>query len=165
MDQNFDKEEIDLRSPVLPPVDLRRERAIIGTPLLAVAFIFLFSGVAQLLLHTVASLYFPNLTRLEGYATVLSLLALYGVSMPLSLLIFRAVPACAPQRRSVSADALGDFPVFDFLRRPCFQSIGLLRTSRGILLRFRPEPAAKCVRALSPVSPSHVILLIRLQEE
>lgn len=70
-----------------------------------------------------------------------------------------------PNGDPISADALGDFPIFDFLRRPCFQSIGLLRTSRGILLRFRPEPAAKCVRALSPVSPSHVILLIRLQEE
>ena len=69
-----------------------------------------------------------------------------------------------PNGDPVSADTLRDFPAFDFLRHPCFQSVGLLQTPRGILLRFRPEPAAKCVRALSPVFPSHVILLIRARD-
>lgn len=71
----------------------------------------------------------------------------------------RAEPVGDP----ISANALGDFPAFDFLRRPCFQGVGLLRTPRGILLCFSPEPAVKCVRASFPVYPSHVALLIRVK--
>ncbi len=87
-------------------VDVRRERMMVGIPLMSLASIFLVASLAQVFLHLLFSVCLPALVVAPWYGTLLSALSLYGIAMPSSLLIYRMVPACAPMRQKMSFPTL-----------------------------------------------------------
>lgn len=81
---------------------LRADCLQVGLPLLAIGFIFLFSSILQLLVATAVSALCPSLLDLPGATWALSLLPMYLVAMPLSLLLFRLVPRKELARKDMS---------------------------------------------------------------
>ena len=81
---------------------LRADRIQVGLPILAVAFIFLFSAVLQSLIATAVAAWSPRLLDLPGVSLALSMLPMYLVAMPLSLLLYRLVPRREIAKRTVS---------------------------------------------------------------
>ena len=75
----------------------------LGIPALAIAFIFLSSSLLQTILGALVSRFAPHLTDAPWFAWAVSLIPMYAVAMPLSLLLFRTVPGQAPQKASVSS--------------------------------------------------------------
>ena len=86
----------------------------IGFPFLAVAFIFHFTLILQALIVRLVSACAPHLADANWYPWVISMVPMYAVSMPLSLLIYRIVPGQSPQKRSIS------LPVWLGLLSICF---------------------------------------------
>ncbi len=79
------------------PRNFSRERLRVGAPLLAIAFIFLFSAILQGVIHACVLRWLPQLLQYDWYPWTLSMLPMYAVAMPLSLLLFRLTDAQPPQ--------------------------------------------------------------------
>ena len=94
--------------------DLRAERRRLAAPALAIAFIVLFTSVLQGLLVTLVHRYVPSLVDRDWYVIVMSMVPMYLVSMPLSLLFFRMTPSDPPKKKKLS------IPVFLGLLAICF---------------------------------------------
>ncbi|MBQ9132210.1 MAG: CPBP family intramembrane metalloprotease [Clostridia bacterium] len=99
----------------------------IGLPFLAVAFVFLCTLVLQALAVGLVSRYAPHLADAKWYPWVISMVPMYAVAMPLSLLIYRAVPAQPPKKHSIS------LPVWLGLLAICF-ALTYLGNWMGILV-------------------------------
>lgn len=82
--------------PPLP--SLASERLRLASPLLGVAFIFLFTAVLQVLLDAILSAVLPSAVTADWYPWVLSGLPMYGIAMPLSLLLFKLGGATPPEK-------------------------------------------------------------------
>jgi membrane protease YdiL (CAAX protease family) len=76
----------------LPPINLYRERRRLAIPAIAVAFAFLLTTALQLILVFLVSTFCPQMMDRDWYVWVMSMVPLYAVAMPLSLLIYRAEP-------------------------------------------------------------------------
>lgn len=98
-----------------PAVDLSLERRRLAIPALAVSFVFLFTTVLQLVIVTLVSRLQPSLMDRDWYIWVVSMVPMYAIAMPLSLLLYRAAPSDQPlAKRKLS------FPVFLGLVAICF---------------------------------------------
>ena len=85
--------------PTTPTLSLGKERLQIGAPLLAVAFIFLCTAVAQVLIDALLSTLAPALCEKDFYPWMLASVPMYLVAMPLSLILFRLSSPTPPTRR------------------------------------------------------------------
>ena len=74
----------------------------LGIPALAIAFIFLSSSLLQGGLVALVSALAPRLTDAAWFRWAVSLVPMYAVAMPLSMLLFRAVPGQAPDKKELS---------------------------------------------------------------
>jgi membrane protease YdiL (CAAX protease family) len=75
----------------------------LGIPALAIAFIFLFSSLIQTVLVAAVSSVAPQITDEGWFSWAASLIPMYAVAMPFSMLLFRSVPGQAPQKGTLSA--------------------------------------------------------------
>ncbi len=93
---------------VKPPRNLGRIKLQIGMPLVAVAFIFVCSIVSYNVLAVLAYLLMPQSPLLEEmwFSMALSSFSMYGIAMPLSLLLYRCVPAKPIEKRDMSLPTL-----------------------------------------------------------
>lgn len=96
-----------------PPLSSLRRRLAI--PAFAISFVFLFTSLLQLLAVEIIARAFPQLMDHNWYNWVLSMVPLYAIAMPLSLLFYKAAPASPPTcTRNIS------FPIFLGLLAICF---------------------------------------------
>lgn len=96
-------------------IDLSRERRRLAIPSLAVSFVFLFTTVLQTLIVTLVSRFRPALMDYDWYVWVVSMVPMYAIAMPLSLLFYKAEPVHDP----IPKRKLG-FPVLLGLVAICF---------------------------------------------
>lgn len=82
---------------------LRQAKRNIGISLLAAAFITVCSSVASNLIAIAVYWLFPNAQILEEmwFSMLISSVSMYGIAMPLSLLLYRMVPATKIPRRNM----------------------------------------------------------------
>ncbi|MBR2722077.1 MAG: CPBP family intramembrane metalloprotease [Clostridia bacterium] len=85
--------------PEKPPI--RRRMLWLAVPMLAIAFVFVCSALLQVVLHALMLKIYPSVTTAAWYPWVLSMLPMYGIAMPLSLLIYKLAPADAPVKREM----------------------------------------------------------------
>ncbi len=97
-----------------PPRPLGKHRMQIGIPLLAVAFIFVLTTILANVIYRLAYDYTPALFAKSWFEMAVSSVSMYAIAMPLSYLIFRAVPKVEIKRSSLS------LPVFLGLIGICF---------------------------------------------
>ena len=83
--------------------DVRRERLQIASAALGVASVFLISLAVQFVLVLIFQAVYPEAPGEPWYVWVLSMLPMYGVAMPLSLLFFRLGKADAPEKKRIDA--------------------------------------------------------------
>ncbi len=81
------------------PLHLGRERLQLASPALAIAFVFLMTSILQVLIIAVVSRTDPTLADRDWYTVVLSMLPMYAVAMPLSLILFRLGKSEPPTER------------------------------------------------------------------
>ncbi|MBQ8431503.1 MAG: CPBP family intramembrane metalloprotease [Clostridia bacterium] len=79
-----------------PQADLRAARRRLAVPAFAIAFVFLCSLLVQVGAVAVIRRYFPALLEIDWFPWILSMVPMYGVAMPLSLLLFRLAPPEEP---------------------------------------------------------------------
>ncbi len=114
MDRENRPQESEQSTAALLPLDYKREMFRLGIPVLAVVFMLLFSAFLQGLLHSLVLVLSPALAEEIWYPWVMSSLPMYAVAMPLSLLLYRLVPAKTPARRKLEPHH------FLFLLTVCF---------------------------------------------
>lgn len=95
MDEN--NETVTTTEPSRP--SLGGERLQIGSVLLAVAFIFLFTAVTQVILDAIISAVAPALAAADWYGWMLAAVPMYLVAMPLSLILFLLGRSTPPQKK------------------------------------------------------------------
>ncbi len=88
------------------PLHLGRERLQLASPLLAVSVIFLVTAILQATVIAVVSRTAPTLADRDWYAVVLSMLPMYAVAMPFSLLLFRLGKSEPPRARRMELPTL-----------------------------------------------------------
>lgn len=93
---------------------LHRARWQFAYPMLAVAFIFLFSAILQSTADSIIRMTAPALAGADWYPWVLSMLPMYLVAMPISLIIFRLCEAETPEKKPMT------FPVWLGILGICF---------------------------------------------
>jgi len=86
-------------APVVPPVDLRRERRQFASIALGISFITLYAVLVQLVAIAVIDAVAPQLARQDWYVIVLSMVPMYAVAMPLSIFFFRIGKAEPPTEK------------------------------------------------------------------
>ena len=74
-----------------PMINYSRERRRLAIPSLAISFSMLFTPLLQLIAVSLISAFAPWIMDLDWYIWVMSMVPLYAVAMPLSLLICRAL--------------------------------------------------------------------------
>ena len=74
-------------------------RLQLAAPALAVAFLFLFGSVVNSLVNSIVATAFPEVTDEGWYAQAVSMVPMYLLAMPLSLLLFALGKAEPPTRR------------------------------------------------------------------
>lgn len=136
---------------------LWEDRRQIGIPMLAIGFIFMGGSVLQILLALVLARLAPSFSDSYWYSWVLSMLPMYLITMPLSLLFYRAVPRQKIPRREMS------FPIWLCTLSLCFgltylgSIVGnLLNSVIGALSGEVPENA---LQSVTEQSPTWIILL------
>lgn len=152
MNGQFDPERNGAPEEAAEKRSLRADHLQIGLPILAVAFIFLLSSVLQALIATLIAAASPRLLDLPGVSLVLSMLPMYLVAMPLSLLLYRLVP-----KRELACKAIS-FPTWLALLSLCF-GLTYLGSFLGTALNFAvgalsgqmPENALQDVTEGSPL--------------
>lgn len=91
----------------LPPIDYNRKRLSLAIPALAISFAFLFTTLVQSLLISLVSALCPQIMDRDWYIWVMSMVPLYAVAMPLSLLIYRLEPVREkPEQRKLGFGTL-----------------------------------------------------------
>lgn len=152
MNGQFDPKRNGEREEAAEKRSLRADRIQVGLPILAVAFIFLFSAVLQSLIATAVAAWSPRLLDLPGVSLALSMLPMYLVAMPLSLLIYRLVPRREITRKDIS------LPTWLALLSLCFGLTYLgsflgtaLNSIVGALSGKMPENALQDVTEGSPL--------------
>ena len=129
----------------------------IGMPMLAVAFIFLFSTLLQSVVILLVSSFAPHLADADWYVWTVSMVPMYAVAMPLSLLLYRPSRSEPPPKRSMP------FPIWLGTLSLCFALtyvgnwVGILvNTVIGILTG---EPPVNDLANLTVESPLWANLL------
>lgn len=89
-------------------------RRQLAYPMLAVAFIFLFSAILQSTADSIIRMTIPAVAGADWYPWVLSMLPMYLVAMPISLMIFRLCESDTPKEKTMA------FPVWLGLLAICF---------------------------------------------
>ena len=134
---------------------LRRRLAI---PAFAISFVFLFTSLLQLLAVELIARTAPQLMDYSWYSWVLSMIPLYAIAMPLSLLFYRSEPASPPSpKRSIG------FPVFLGLLAICFALTyagNLIGQFLNMIIgRFTGTPPANNLQEITLSSPLWTNLL------
>ena len=106
--------EYQTLEPSLPPIDYRRERRRIAVPAFAISFVFLFSTLLQAILVELVLMFCPQLVDYDWFIWVASMVPMYAVAMPLSLIFFNFEPAQKPTQKSIP------FPLLLGLLAICF---------------------------------------------
>lgn len=145
------------QEPVVQEKNLWQDRRQIGIPMLAIGFIFIGATVLQVLLAVLLARYAPDFADSYWYPWVLSMLPMYVITMPLSLLFYRAVPRQEIPRREMP------FPIWLCTLSLCFgltylgSIVGnLLNTLIGALSGDVPDNA---LQSVTESSPTWIILL------
>ncbi len=99
-----------------PQVDLRAARRRLAIPAFGIAFVFLCSLLVQLGAIYAVRRWAPALLELGWFPWLLSMVPMYGVAMPLSLLLFRL----APPEEPIAPRGKLSFPAFLGLLSLCF---------------------------------------------
>lgn len=115
MNFGWKESDFDGRVPQEEEVrDVRRERMQIASVALGVASVFLITLAVQFVLILVLRVLSPEASEQVWYPWVLSMVPMYGVAMPLSLLFFRLGKADAPQKKRIDALNLAALLFFCF---------------------------------------------------
>ena len=99
----------------LPPINYQRARRRIAVPAFAIAFVFLFTALIQGILVSLVAAFCPQIMDYDWYIWVMSMVPLYAVAMPLSLLFYKLEPVQQkPETKSLP------FPLLLGLLALCF---------------------------------------------
>ena len=137
--------------------DLLREGIQIASPALGISFIFLLTALVQVILDMAVRRHAPALASADWYGYLLSMVPMYVVAMPLSLLLFRLGRAEPPEEHPMRAS------VFVGLLALCFgltyagNFVGQLVNS--LLGAIRGAPISNPVADMTASSPLWVNLL------
>lgn len=129
----------------------------LGVPALAIAFIFLFSSFLQGVLVALVSALAPHLTDAAWFRWAVSLVPMYAVAMPLSMLLFRAVPGQAPDKKALSPEGFFGATCLCFAMVFAGNWIGSL--VNFVIGALRGEPPVNQNAALAMASPLWANLL------
>lgn len=140
-----------------PKRGLLREGIRIGVCAGAVTLIFIFTIVAQLLLDMLVRRMAPHLAGEAWYVMALSSVPMYAVAMPLSLLIFRLVPARAPEKKSMKPYVWLGLLAICFGLTYAGNFIGMLVNL--IIGAIRGEPVVNELQAVTTATPMWANLL------
>ncbi len=118
MDQNPKDRENRDQEPIrlfeAPPRNLNAERFQIAFPALGIVFIFIFSSLLQITIDAYIRRFAPDIASWNWYGYAISMLPMYLVAMPISLLFFQRSAAEPPVRQKLP------FSVFLGLTAICF---------------------------------------------
>ena len=99
MDQNQpEREEMERQA-----ARVHRARWQFAYPMLAVAFVFLFSAILQSTADRIIRMNVPTVASANWYPWVISMVPMYLCAMPISLIIFRLCDADAPQKKRMES--------------------------------------------------------------
>lgn len=145
------------QEPTLPKKDLWQDRRQIGIPMLAIGFIFIGGTVLQILLAYLIARFAPGFSDSYWYSWVLSMLPMYLITMPLSLLFYRAVPRQEIPRREIP------FPIWLCTLSLCFgltylgSIVGNILNS--VIASLSGEVPENALQTVTEQSPTWIILL------
>lgn len=110
--------------------DIRAARRRLAVPALAVSFVFLFSSLLQALIYAAVQNWASALFEKSWFTLAVSSLPMYLIAMPLSVLLFRLIPAeTALEKKKIGA------PAFMGLLVICF-ALTYLGNFLGIFLNY-----------------------------
>lgn len=144
--------EFSKRDP-LPPLDLYRERRRLAIPALAISFVFLFSAIVQSVLIEILGRYAPQVMDYDWYVWVMSMVPLYALGMPLSILIYRLEPVHEkPMQRKLGIGSFLGLLAVCFALMYVGNYLGqLVNTVIGAIVGKKPTNQLEALTAASPL--------------
>ena len=144
--------EFSKRDP-LPPLDLYRERRRLAIPALAISFVFLFSAIVQSVLIEILGRYAPQIMDYDWYVWVMSMVPLYALGMPLSILIYRLEPVHEkPMQRKLGIGSFLGLLAVCFALMYVGNYLGqLVNTVIGAIVGKKPTNQLEALTAASPL--------------